>query len=93
MEVTAGLDMFSLMLGFVRLARGEAGCEGGSWFGTVVVLVSVVVVGGGVVSLVILNLNCSIKRAEIEELTDFCMLQLRCVVHLTYRLDLYQALR
>lgn len=54
MEVTAGVDMLSLssVLGFVRLARGEAGCEGGSWAGAVVV---VVVVRGGVVSLVIVN--------------------------------------
>lgn len=56
MEVTAGVDMLSLssVLGFVRLARGEAGCEGGSW--VVVVVVVVVVVGGGVVSLVIVNI-------------------------------------
>lgn len=58
-EVTAGADMFPLMLGFVRLARGEAGCEGGSWVGA---LVLVSVVGGGVASLVIVNSNCSIKR-------------------------------
>lgn len=53
MEVTAGvLDMFSVvLLGFVRLATGEAGCEGGSWVG---VVVAVAVVGGGVVSLVII---------------------------------------
>lgn len=57
MEVTAGVDMLSLssVLGFVRLARGEAGCDGGSWVDAVVVVVVVVVVGGGVVSLVIVN--------------------------------------
>lgn len=60
MEVTAGVDILSLsVLGFVRLARGEAGCEGGSWVGAVVV-----VVGGGVVSLVIVNLNASIERQK-----------------------------
>lgn len=61
-EVTAGADMFPLMLGFVRLARGEAGCEGGSWVGALVLVVLVSVVGGGVASLVIVNSNCSIKR-------------------------------
>lgn len=60
MEVTAGVleDMILLLsvLGFVRLARGEAGCEGGSWVGAVVV-----VVGGGVVSLVIVNYMIQLK--------------------------------
>lgn len=48
MEETAGaLILFSL--GFVRFAMGEAGWEGGSW-------VVVVVVGGGVFSLVMVSM-------------------------------------
>jgi hypothetical protein len=54
MEVTAGavpvvilLVLAVLVSGFVRLARGEAGREGGSWAGAVDCC------GGGVVSFVI----------------------------------------
>jgi hypothetical protein len=55
MEVTAGVVLLVMLagsesvLGFVRLARGEAGREGGSR----VLDEAVVVGGGGVISLVI----------------------------------------
>lgn len=57
MEVTAGFSVVMLslvVLGLVRLATGEAGWEGGS---CVVLVVLVMVSGGGVVSLVMVDVN------------------------------------
>lgn len=70
-----------LVLGFVRLARGEAGCEGGSWVGAVVVVVVVVVVvRGGVVSLVIVNFIFQLIKAEIVELTGYSAIAMCCSI-------------